>query len=138
MRTRLRLFPLACLPALLVAVGCDSGPKVVKISGTATHKGEPVPSLLIKFVPDSGRPSWGITDKDGKYTLEYDETKKGAMVGKHTVSARFRPNSPEEEMGMKKPHPATKAVGDKYGDEMHSPMKIEVTAANENLELKFD
>jgi hypothetical protein len=135
---RVRLFPLAVAAALLAAVGCDSGPKVVKISGTATHKGEPVPSLLIKFMPDNGRPSWGITDKDGRFILDYDEKYKGALVGPHTVSATHRPNTPEEEMGMVKPHPAVKAIAAKYGDELKSPMRLEITAANENLELKFD
>lgn len=135
---RVRLVPAAVAAVLLAAVGCDSGPKVVKISGVATHKGEPVPSLLITFMPDNGRPSWGITDKDGRYSLEYDEQQKGAVVGMHTVSAKFRPNTPEEELGMVKPHPATKAVGAKYGDEVKSPMKIDVTAANDNLDLKFD
>jgi hypothetical protein len=133
-----RLLPLTILGGLLVAAGCSGGPKIVKVSGIATHKGVPVPSLRINFQPEKGRPSWGDTDANGRFTLEYDADNKGAIVGTHVVSAAHQPGSPDEEMGLVKPHPAVKAVTAKYSDMWKSPLKVEITGPIENLELKFD
>jgi hypothetical protein len=134
---RARLIPLACLGVLLAAVGCSKGPNVVKVSGVATHKGQPVPNLRLNFQPDVGRPSWGDTDENGRFTLEYDAQNKGALVGKHTVSAVYQARTPEEEMSGKVPALA-KAVLAKYGDTMNSPLKVDITGPTDNLEVKFD
>jgi hypothetical protein len=128
----------AAFAVLVAAVGCDSGPKIVKVAGVATYKGEPVPSLLLNFQPDTGRPSWGITDAKGRFALEYDAQHKGALVGRHTVSATYRASTPDEEMGAVKPHPAIKAITAKYSDSEKSPLKVEITGPTDNLEVKFD
>jgi hypothetical protein len=135
---RVRLTPLAALAGLLTAAGCGGGPKIVPVSGVATYKGEPVPSLLLNFQPDNGRPSWGVTDAGGRFTLDYDPQNKGAVVGTHTVSATYRPGTPEEEMGMVKKHKAIKPTTDKYGDTMKSPLKVTISGPTDNLEVKFD
>jgi hypothetical protein len=133
-----RLAALAFLLAgVFVTAGCSSGPKIVKVSGVATYKGQPVPNLRLNFQPEHGRPSWGDTDANGRFTLEYDAQNKGALVGKHTVSARYQASSPEEEMSGKVP-PSVKVILDKYGDMMNSPLKVEITGPTDNLELKFD
>ena len=134
---RARPIPLALLGGLLAAAGCGGGPKIVKVSGVATHKGQPVPALRITFQPDHGRPSWGDTDENGRFTLEYDAANKGAVVGRHTVSAAFRARTPDEEMSGKVP-PAVRAVTSRYGDTMNSPLKVEITGATDDLEVKFD
>jgi hypothetical protein len=122
----------------LIVTGCSSGPRVVAVSGVATHKGKPVPNLLLTFQPAGGRPSWGITDAQGRFTLEYDANTKGAMVGSHTVSAIYRAATPDDEMSGKGNTAEVRAVQAKYSDSIKSPMKIEITKAEENLELKFD
>jgi hypothetical protein len=131
------------LTSLLVAgsvfaLGCDGGSKVVSVSGVATRQGAPVPALELNFQPEVGRPSWGITDAQGRFTLEYDAQNKGAERGKHTVSVRVLPASPEEEMGTVKADPKRKEIQAKYGDMAKSPMKIEIAEATSKLELKFD
>jgi hypothetical protein len=130
--------PAFLLIAIVVTVGCDSGPKIVKVAGIATYKSEPIPSLLIQFQPAHGRPSWGITDENGRFELEYDAKHKGAVIGKHTVSAIYRARTPEEEMGGGKRHPAIKPITEKYGDTMNSPLKIDITEPVENLEVKYE
>jgi hypothetical protein len=135
---RVRPIPAALLGLALAVAGCDSGPKIVKVSGVATYKNEPVPSLLLNFQPEKGRPSWGITDANGRFTLEYDAKTQGAVVGKHTVSATYRASTPEEEMGQVKQHPAIKPITAKYSDSVNSPLKIEITGPTDNLEVKFD
>ena len=134
---RARLISFVLLGGLLAVVGCSKGPNVAKVSGVATHKGQPVPNLRLTFQPDVGRPSWGDTDENGRFTLEYDADNKGALVGKHTVSAAFQASSPEQEMSGKVPA-SVRAVTAKYGDSLNSPLKIEITGATENLEVKFD
>ncbi len=124
--------------ALLVAVGCSNEPRVVEVSGVATHAGQPVPNLLVTFEPDGGRPSWGITNAEGKFTLEYTATEKGAMMGSHKVTAVFRAGSPDDEMAGKGMTPAVKAVQAKYGDATNTPMRVAITQPEKNLELKFD
>src|SRR5262249_12172083 len=77
-------------PFLFLALpGCGKGAKVVKVEGTLTYKGKPVPAgIQVDFTPENGRASWGETDDAGHFALEYDRTPKGADVGKHKVSVR--------------------------------------------------
>jgi hypothetical protein len=138
-------FPIAfVLSSVLAAAGCSDGPNIVKVSGTAYYKGEPVPNLRVTFQPDKGRPSWGDTDANGRFTLEYDAQNKGALVGRHTVSAVVNLTNPDDEMKMVNEGPRSKigasarAVASKYGDTIASPMKVEITGTTDNIELKFD
>jgi hypothetical protein len=71
--------------------GCGGGPGIVPVSGTLTYKGKPVTNAYVDFAPQPGRPSWGLTDEKGHFTLEYDRKHKGAVVGKHKVSVRRGP-----------------------------------------------
>lgn len=128
------------LAALALLAGCSSGPKVVPVSGTLTRNGKPVPKLTVHFIPDQGRPSWGVSDDTGRFTLEYDSTLKGAVTGPHTVWVQWRPGSMQEEMN---PKAASKpadlpAILAKYGSQDKSPLKIEITRGTDDLELKLD
>lgn len=77
----------AALCALVV--GCGPGgpgvPPLVKVSGTITMDGKPLADAMVNFTPDTGRPSAGKTDAQGKYSLMYNEKTEGAVVGKHKV-----------------------------------------------------
>jgi len=132
---RFRLFSFGLLAGLLSAVGCDSGPKIVKVSGVATHNGQPVPNLRLNFLPDKGRSSMADTDANGRFTLRYDAEREGAIVGWHIVSGT--PQDPGGAMDWKPPA-VTKTVAAKYGDQTKSPMKVEIKGPTDNLELKFD
>ena len=65
---------LICWIAVVATIsGCgDGGPRVVPVTGTVTRNGKPVPNLFINFMPEAGRPSWGHSDEQGQFTLEYD------------------------------------------------------------------
>jgi hypothetical protein len=138
---RVRMILLSISVMMLAAVGCDSGPKIVKIAGVATHKGEPISNLLIEFHPDSGRPSNATTNGEGRFEMSYDPSRMGVQTGNVTVTAMIHPNSTADEGigGAKRTSAAAKKyITEKYGDRSKSPMKLEITTANENLELKFD
>ena len=79
-RTSAALALLLCV----VVAGCG-GSNVVPVSGTLTYKGKPVTNAFINFVPETGRPSMGETDQNGRFTLTYDPQTKGAQRGKHRV-----------------------------------------------------
>ena len=76
--------------ASLSLIGCSGGkgdqPEIGLVSGTVLMDGEPLSSARIIFGPTVGRPSTGLTDKDGHYTLQYLDRIQGAKVGAHLVS----------------------------------------------------
>ncbi len=128
---------------LLLVGGCgSSGPQVVKVSGTVTRGGKPVDKLMVTFLPDNGRPSWGITNKDGQYTLNYERGRDGAVTGNHTVWVKVQPASPKEEadmaQGLVRMHPEMTAILHKYGNAKHSPLKVEVKNDEQVIDLPLD
>src|SRR5437588_12261353 len=90
-----------CLLFLLCSLGfvpgCGpSGPQIMRVSGTVTRGGKPVEKLVVNFWPDHGRPSWGLTDREGRYTLHYDRDRDGAVPGLHKVWVQNKPGTPGE------------------------------------------
>ncbi len=86
-----RPFSLAFLITIcfLGSSGCGGSEKVVPVSGTVTRNGQPVPGLVVSFVPEAATETGvriGETDDNGKYTLTVVKTgKSGAVVGTHKV-----------------------------------------------------
>ena len=74
---------------LLVAialVGCGSGPKLVKATGTVKYKDKPIPGADIIMMSDaSSAPSLARTDEQGRFTVTTDG-KPGALVGTYRVA----------------------------------------------------
>jgi hypothetical protein len=124
-------------------LGCGpSGPQVVPIQGVATHNGEPVPNIRIYFIPTDGRPSWGITDEGGRFTLDYDPEHKGAKVGTHKVEVIDEGSNIDPTAAMSgAPRPKrSSAIGEivsKYG-RGKSTLEVEVKKADRNFQLKLD
>lgn len=136
-----------CATIVFAVVGCgSSGPTVVPVEGIAVRHGKPVANLFINFMPMSvgktGRPSWGQSDANGRFTLHYEANRDGAEIGKHRVFVRFRASSPQEELdiqsGKKKWHPDQRAIEQKYGSMESSPLEIEVTSAANPIRLELD
>ena len=73
---------------LLVVAGCgQAGPDVAPVRGRVTLDGRPLEAADVIFQPDGDKsPSFGRTDKDGRYELGYKRGMPGALVGSHTVS----------------------------------------------------
>ena len=123
--------------------GCgQNGPRVVRISGTVTRGGKPVANLHLNFLPDHGRPSWGVTDEAGRYTLHYDRSQDGAVTGTHTVFVAFRPRDPGEEMAMQqgkiKMPQDLRAILAKYGKQETTPLKIKITEDGQVVNIPLD
>jgi hypothetical protein len=140
-----RLLALLFLAALLCLSGCGRS-DVVPVSGTATRGGKPVANVVLWFTPSEGRPSWALTDADGKFELDYNRENKGAKVAKHRVTVVYepRPSDPGEEQlilsGQKKRlgrPPEMDAILAKYSPAV-STLEVEITKAINDLEIKLD
>lgn len=70
----------------LVLCGCNKGPAVAPVTGIVTQNGEPLNGALVEFQPDQGAPSYGYTDADGRYEIQYQTNRMGALLGHHWVS----------------------------------------------------
>jgi hypothetical protein len=59
------------------------------VTGTVTHNGNPVPGIVVSFVPQAATysgVSTGETDEQGRYTLTVFKTgQSGAVAGMHKV-----------------------------------------------------
>lgn len=128
--------PWATLLLVLALAGCGDGSNLVPVTGTLTYKGNPVTNAYIDFTPEQGRPSWGQTDDQGRFKLEYDGKHKGAVVGKHKVSVRVGPQTTaDREPGMAPPQSKEMAAFfDKYS---FTNSKIEVVIDKNTKDLKL-
>ncbi len=70
-------------------------PDLGKVSGTVKLDGNPLANVVVAFEPaGGGRPSIGKTDESGHYSLSYNETERGAVVGSHKVSITSPSDAP--------------------------------------------
>lgn len=134
---------LAGLALFAGLAGCgDDGKKVVKVTGTVTRDGKPVPNVALTFTPSPGRPSWGIADENGHYNLKYTVDQDGAEVGMHKVTVEFPPSSPQEEQdlatGKKKQSADRQEILKKYGNKEKPALEVEVKKEGGPVEIKLD
>lgn len=77
------------MTALLILIGCGEAhtgrPDLGMVQGTVTLDGTPVEGALVTFIPQDGRPSYGVSDADGHYELIYIREIRGAALGLHQV-----------------------------------------------------
>lgn len=78
----------ACL-AVGAFGGCSGGakdkPKLYRVTGAVTYKGQPVPGAKVMFLGDGkSPPAVGVTDDSGKFILS-SLAGTGAVAGKHPV-----------------------------------------------------
>lgn len=137
---RSHLLPLAILLGAMV-VGCGGGIDLAGVSGTATHKGEPVQDLLVVFVPEEGRISSGMTDAQGHFTLQFTRDEEGVIPGKHRVYVKYVPSDMDVRMAIEqrksKLPPQIREILTKYGDPDKSPLTFDIQKSQE-IDLKLD
>ena len=72
----------ACSLLALLPAGCGSGkPKTYPVAGSVTYNGQPLANAVVTFIPSSGRPTAGITNAQGEFTLP-----TGALPGANKVT----------------------------------------------------
>jgi len=71
----------------LLATGCNDGrPKRVPVSGQVLIDGTPLTTGAVRFHPESGRPSTGELDEQGRFSLFTFERGDGCTLGTHRIS----------------------------------------------------
>ena len=126
-----------CLTGMccLFVLGC--GPKlpyeVVPLSGTVTYQGTPVPGLPIFFLPETGRPSNGFSDKNGKFNMIYTVKVDGVQTGKGTFYVELSPNDGR----IYDNRELLNTIAQKYrkGNEL---LQFEITKKDKKFELKLE
>jgi hypothetical protein len=126
------------------AVGCNDGPWLVPVKGTATRGGEPIASLTILFCPvDNSNPCHARTDAKGHFEISFNRQTKGAVRGPNKVVVGFRPRDLAEEMKLRAGeticfHPDQVAILKKYGNLETTPLIINVIKAETDLQIRLD
>jgi len=126
---------------LVTSLGCGGGPGLVGVSGVVTRGGQPVENVQVTFMPETGRPAWGATDAEGRYTLEFAQGDLGIVPGKYKVVVKYIYPDMETEIAMtqgKKPlPPGIKEILAKYGDEQKTPLEFDIQGPQE-IDLALD
>ncbi|UUO04657.1 Ig-like domain-containing protein [Blastopirellula sp. J2-11] len=73
--------------ATIALVGCGPGANsdLGEVKGLVKLDGSPLPNAQVQFQPTQGRPSYGLTDANGVFELQYTGTAAGALIGSHRV-----------------------------------------------------
>ncbi|GAC1447781.1 MAG: hypothetical protein NVSMB9_30320 [Isosphaeraceae bacterium] len=137
------------LSLAFVCAGCGGGsadrPRLGKVSGKVTYKGEPVTTGSVIFTPtvkdSGGHVATGQIESDGSYSLTTFDTGDGAVLGQHivTVEARAEMTSPPmDKEGRITYTPPKMMVPEKYTNPQKTPFRYTVEASGNtiNLELK--
>jgi hypothetical protein len=70
----------------LLASGCNSGPKLVAVSGHVYIDGKPLTSGIVQVVPAGYRPAMGKIGPDGSFTLHTMDNSDGVLIGTHPAA----------------------------------------------------
>ena len=127
--------------------GASDAPRLYKVTGTVTYKGEAVPGAKVMFMGDGTKPpAVGVTSDAGKYSLS-SLAGTGAVAGRHVVivvkeseaEAPANINMSMEEAAAAAQEPekdpaATSLIPAKYSSAQTSGLEFEVqTSSNEFL-----
>jgi hypothetical protein len=135
------LTTVGCCLLLLLASCSPKGPRVVRVQGVATSQGKPIVNVLLNFSPVQGRPSNAFTDEQGKFDVDYSRDARGLLISDYRVWLEHPYLQMQREgmvpMDQPTPDEAILAICKKYGSP-ETGLKITITEATYNLELKFD
>jgi hypothetical protein len=126
---------------LVLTFGCSSQPERGQVSGVVQCKGQKLANVLVTFVPDPDagqkgpRPS-GVTNAQGQFQLQGEDEFEGAVVGAYRVivddlNVYSAPRSPDGT--LLRPPPVRFPA--KYADPLQSPLRKQVKAGNQSLDL---
>jgi hypothetical protein len=113
----------------LALSGCgNANLSVAPVSGIVTLDGVPLKSASVTFQPkEGGRPSFGVTNDQGRYVLEYSLKELGAKVGPCTV--RITTESHGDGSGAKS---SKELVPKRYFKE---PIEVQVESKSNTIDI---
>lgn len=122
---------------LLLLSGCSDGrPKRFAVTGEVTYRGQPVKDAQVMFMPKGGRPAFGMTDAEGRFTLTSFSVGDGSVCGEHAVCISKAVQDPNSD--PKLPYARTIPVlPQRYQSYASSPLRADVTSGGPN-DFRFD
>jgi hypothetical protein len=139
-----RLFLLSLAGVMLIAAGCDKGPRVYSVTGSVKIKGNPAPEKTrVNFAPvGGGELAAGLVDASGNYKLYFgNEGKEGALPGKYKVflapdasSEAYMSGPPSGVPGV----PSAGPIPKEYLSGDSSPLTVEVPESNTTIDINID
>jgi len=119
------------LIGFLAVSGCNSGPKLVPVSGQVKIDGKPLEMGVVMVWVKDHRPACGVIGKDGRFELMTHSPGDGCVIGEHAVTVT-------SETGLK--DDATQFfIPDRYKDPKKSGLKITVDEPKDdwNIDLTW-
>lgn len=130
-----------------IVVGCSgpaksNRPETARVSGTVTHKGQPIEGATIMFLPKvpPGNGAGGLTDSSGKFRLTTFESGDGAVPGSYLVTViktRIEDNPKAKTDPNEPPEVHVHLLPAKYANPRDSGFAAEVEKGGEN-QFTFD
>lgn len=112
----------------LLLAGCGGSKyPTAQVSGTVRMNGKPLPNAAMTFQPiGGGMASVGVTDRDGRYTLEFlDSGRSGAVVATHRVIIRTHRKSNTEDTSSDISNPQLRdPIPQRYNDNTQLTMEV--------------
>ena len=133
-KTPARYASLSGMLTALLLVGCaKSGSELALVSGRVTLDAQPIVGARLRFQPEAsgGSPSYGSTDRDGRYELGYKRDQKGALIGWHAI--RIELGADRAGAGSKNSPPRVLPARYNVKTELRRAVK-----ADENNEFNFE
>jgi hypothetical protein len=127
-RASQRLAHFVLLSGLALSACSKENITVAPVSGTITLDGVPLKAASVTFQPkDGGRPSFGVTNDQGRYVLEYSIDELGAKVGACTV--RITTLRGSDDAGGK---PTKELVPKRY---FNTPLEVQVEPKPNTIDI---
>lgn len=124
---------------VIACLGCGgtTGPELAEVTGKVTLGGQPLAKASLQFTPESpgGSPSYGVTDSEGSYELQFSSDRSGAMPGKHRVE--ILPVEPETD-DSGKPVDGTIAVKIPAKYSQPGSLTADVQAGGNSIDFALD
>jgi hypothetical protein len=132
--------------ALEACSGCGSRPALYPINGVVTRAGQPLPDVMVSFVPEgpmegTGVRFSGVTDARGRYALRGADQEAGATPGWHRILIEdLEPCAiPRGEQPPPTPDAIPKSrVPDAYRSLHATPLRREVLPGPQTLDLAVE
>ncbi len=125
--------------AALVCGGCgERRPQTAPVIGTVTYRGQPVEGATVVFAGAAGRPSMGITDATGEFTLTTFKPRDGALPGEHAVTVTKAADAGNDVIDVRGPASVVRPVLPMhYGAPARTPLRATVVLGGTNT-FSFD
>lgn len=136
MRTATLILAAAVIVATSGCGGDSNTPPLGTVHGKVTLNGQPLDGATIEFIPEGGRPSIGVSDAAGEYSLLFKADKPGAIIGKHAVRITSQRSRSGGEGDAPLVEARSETVPSQYNDQ--TTLSVEVTAGDNTHDFQLE